>query len=419
MGLWTIEGGNPLYGTIRVQGSKNAALPILTATLVHKGVSVLERVPRVGEIEETLELLQRLNCKVMRTGETVTVDSRNAALWTAETMPRELHRASVLFLGAMLARFGEARIPMPVGCRLGPRPMDLHIAALEKLGAEFSLEDCCVACRADRLQGGEVLLPYPSVGASENAMLAACGCAEDTVIRNCAAEPEVEALAAYLNSCGMQIRGAGTDTVFVKGRHMIGTVRYMLPPDRIAASTLLCAVAGCGGKVTLQEVNCTHFKPILDGLGEMGCNIKIRETSVTIESDGRLWAPCDVIETGAYPAFPTDALPGMLAACLKADGVTTVRERVVPGRLQAVKQLRRFGGDVTITEDCTAYVTGVTALYGADVRGRDVYGSAGLLVGALQANGISRIVDDGNICRGYEYPDAVLRQLGANVNFTA
>lgn len=418
MGLWTIRGGNRLYGTIQVQGAKNGVLPILAACLVHKGISVLERVPRVRDVDLTLEILRCLGCVVRREGDRVTVDSRNAELKEVPHGLMTQMRSSVLFLGAMAARFGEGKISMPGGCLLGPRPVDLHIAALTRLGAQLEIGEETILLKKSVLTGGEVILPYPSVGATENAMLAACGCAGTTVLRNCAAEPEIEELAMYLNAIGAKVSGAGTDTIHICSGKYCGTVQHRVLPDRIAAGTLLCAAAACGGKLTLQEVICPHLHPVLDVLEEMGCNIKIREGSVTLQSEGKLWSPSNEIVTGAYPKFPTDVQPALLAAALRADGVTVVRERVFAGRLAHAKQLRRFGGNICLTEDCSAVVTGVDTLQGTYAEARDLRGGAALIVAALQAEGESRIVDAGYISRGYEFFDATLRQLGAEIDYS-
>lgn len=418
MGLWTIRGGNRLYGTVQVQGAKNGVLPVLAACLVHNGISVLERVPRLRDVEYTLEILRCLDCKVRQEGDRVTVDSRNAQLREIPTFLMEQMRSSVLFLGAMAARFGEGAIHMPGGCLLGPRPVDLHLAALTKLGARIELGEKSISCLKSMLTGGKVVFPFPSVGATENAMLAACGCAGETVLRNCAKEPEIEDLAKFLCAAGVQITGAGTETIHIRpGKHN-GTVCHRVLPDRIAGATLLCAAAACGGKLILREIICPHLKPVLDGLEEMGCNIKKQEDSVTLQSDGALWSPANEIITGTYPAFPTDAQPVMLAACLQADGVSVFRERIFSGRLAHAKQLRRFGGNICLTEDCSAVVTGVPRLHSANVEAHDLRGGAALLVAALQADGESHIVDHDRISRGYEFLDATLRQLGAEIDYT-
>ncbi len=418
MGLWTITGGNRLYGTVQAQGSRNGALALLPGCLAVDGVTVLERVPRVTDVELTLEMLRCLGCRVKREGDRVMVDSRNASM---ETIPMSLMlqlRSSVLFLGAMLARFGAAKIPMPVGCILGPRPVDLHLSALRAMGAEIRLEEGLLCCDECTLHAAEVLLPYPSVGATENAMLAACGCDGETILRGCAKEPEVVELAEFLCAAGVEITGTGTDTMHIRRGKPTGRVFHRMEADRIAASALLCAVGACGGKLILQEVISSHLQPMLDVLGEMGCNIKIREQELMLQSDGKLWAPGAPVITGPYPAFPTDAQPLLLAACLKADGVTVVQERVFGGRLKHARQLRRFGGDVSLSEDCTAVVSGVAELNGAALCIRDLWGGTAALIAALQADGESCIVDGGHISRGFAYLDATLRLMGADLEFT-
>lgn len=329
----------------------------------------------------------------------------------------ETLRSSVLFLGAMLARFGKAAVPMPAGSVLGPRPVDLHLAALQTMGAELTLEDGMILCEKCELRGCELLLPYPSVGATENAMLAACGCMGETVLRGCAKEPEVVDLARFLRAAGMEITGEGTDTMRILPRKPVSRVSHCVLPDRIAASMLLCAGAACGGELQLEKIVASDFQPILDVLSEMGCNIKIHECSLSLISNGQLWAPSRPIVTGPYPAFPTDALPFVMAASLRADSVTVFRERVFGGNLTRGRELRRFGGDVSLTDDCAAVISGVGKLRGAAVCARDALDGGAMLIAALQANGETTMVDHGRIGGSFAFLDAVLRQLGADLEF--
>ena len=418
MGLWTIQGGKPLYGTVRVQGSKNGALAVLAGCLAVSGVSVLENVPRAADVDVTLEILRGLGCKVKREGERVTVDSRNASMDCLPLSLMEGLRSSVLFLGSMLARFGQAAVPMPAGSMLGPRPVDLHLAALHRLGSDILPEDGLIICGNRNMVGGEVLLPYPSVGATENAMLAACGCSGQTILRGCAKEPEISDLAAYLRAAGMNITGDGTDVIWIRPKKPKEKVRHTLLPDRTAAAFLLCAVASCGGELHLNELIPTHLQPVLDVLEEMGCNIKIHERGLSLRMDGELWAPSCPVVTGPYPSFPTDALPFLMAASLKADSVTVLRERVFGGRLRVGRLLRRFGGDVSLTDDCAAVVNGVGGLRGAAVCTHNPLEAAAVLIAALQADGESAVVDHGQMAGSFAFLDAVLRQLGAELEFT-
>ncbi len=417
MGLWTVRGGNRLYGTVAVQGSRDGALTLLAASLMHPGTTVLERVPRVTDVERFLTILQHLDCRVCREGDRVTVDASKAAYRPISGALTDGLRASVLFLGAMIARFGEGTVPMPMCCCMGPRPLDLQLGVLSQLGAELVLDETSITCLPSKLMGGEVVLPYPGVDATRQAMLAACGTAGETVLRGCARDPEIGDLADYLARCGHTIRGMGSDTVHILPGRSTGTVYHRLPFDRSAAGTLLCAVAACGGKLTLHDIFSPHLQPILDGLAEMGCNIKIRRDGLTLTSRGELWSPSEPVITGPYPRFPSDSLPGLLAACLRADGVTVARERVTAGRAETLKLLRRFGGDVSLTEACGVVITGVGELYPADLTIPDVQTGAALLIAALQAPGESRLVDGGLLARVYEYPDAVLRLLGADISY--
>ena len=418
MGLWTIKGGTPLYGTVRVQGSRNSAMAILPATLAVGGVSVLERVPRVRDAELMLDILRGLGCIVQREGERVTVDSREASMEDVPTALMERLRSSVLFLGAMIARFGKAAVPVAADCVLGPRPIDLHLAALQSLGAEIRLEDSMILCCISELRGGKVVLPYPDVGATANAMLAACGCKGEIILRGCAKDPEILDLAAYLIAAGAEITGAGTDTIHIRRLECITNVHHILQGDPMAAAALLCAVASCGGEIILQEVYPSHLQPILDELAEMGCNIKMRSNGLTLRSDGHLWAPTQPIETGPWPMVSADALPLLMAACLQADGVTILRDGAFCGRLRHTAQLRQLGGDISLTEDGIAVVTGVSPLRGASLRARDVWSGAAAVIAALQAEGETTVVDDGCISRSLAYLDAVLRQMGAEIDFT-
>ena len=413
MGIWKIRGGNRLYGDTYIQGAKNAVLPILSGTLVSGCVTKLTNVPRLRDVDNTLKILSCLGCQVEWTGHTVTVDSRNAGF---APIPRELMtqmRSSVLFLGAMLARFGRAEVSMPGGCMLGPRPVDLHLKALEDLGAQLELTDETITCYASRLQGDRIVFPTPSVGATENAMLAACGAWGVTVIENAAREPEIEDLQTFLNAMGADISGAGTDVVVIRGMRPISYAEHAIVPDRIAAATVLCAAAACGGDVTARALVPEHILPITDALERMGCQVTKGKDSIRLVSDGVLTAP-GVIETLPYPGFPTDAQPLLLAACMKASGETTFLETIFSGRLRHTRQLQRLGGNIQV-DDHKAVVTGVPRLTGTTVQATDLRAGAALVIAGLMAEGETILVDRDHITRGYERLDACLRALGADV----
>ena len=329
---------------------------------------------------------------------------------------REL-RSSVIFLGALLARCGEARLSMPGGCELGPRPIDLHLMALRALGADIEESGGDLICRAERLKGASIALPMPSVGATENAMLAACAAEGETVIMNAAREPEIEELQSFLRLLGAEVSGAGTATVCVRGFKPVQRVGHRIMPDRIVSATLLCAVAAAGGEIELRGTDPERFSTVLHSLSECGCDIIRTGAGVRLASDGNLRAPMPVI-TGPYPGFPTDAQPLMLAACLKAKGTSVFVENVFQNRFRYTEELTRLGARIH-TEGRVAVVTGVRELHGAPTVATDLRGGAALIIAGLSAEGETEILDSGHIERGYESFDTRLRELGAEIQRTA
>ena len=367
MSIWHIYGGNRLAGSTRVQGAKNAVLPIMAASVLSGGETVLHNVPDLRDVTTTLRILQHLGCTAVRDGDTVRIDSRGMHCdFIPHALMREL-RSSVIFLGAILARFGTARLSMPGGCELGPRPVNLHLDALRALGAEVTERGGDIICRAHALQGRRILLPFPSVGATENAMLAACAAAGETVICNAAREPEIADLQCYLRKLDADISGAGTSTVTVGGFRPRPFVEHTIMPDRIVAATILCAAAACGGEVELQDV---------------------------------------------------DAQPPLMAACLRAKGTTVFTENIFTNRYRHAEEFRRLGAAVSI-EGRVAYVTGVERLTGAPLTASDLRGGAAMLVAGLCAEGATELLDDGYIDRGYDRFDACLSALGADVRCAA
>ena len=328
-----------------MQGAKNAVLPIMAASVLAPCETELLNVPSLRDVDATIRILRGLGCKVAREGDAVNIYS--SGLCRAEIphgLMREL-RSSVIFLGALLARCGEARLSMPGGCELGPRPIDLHLMALRALGAEIEESGGDLVCRAPRLRGASIALPMPSVGATENAMLAACAAEGETVIMNAAREPEIEELQSFLRLLGAEVSGAGTPTVCIRGFAPAKRVGHRIMPDRIVSSTLLCAVAAAGGDIELRGTEPERFSTVLHSLSECGCDIMVGGRGVRLRSEGNLKAPSPVI-TGPYPAFPTDAQPLMLAACLKARGTSVFVENVFQNRFRYTEELMRLGARI-------------------------------------------------------------------------
>ena len=415
MSVWHVEGGNRLTGSVTVQGAKNAVLPIMAASVLAPGETELLNVPELRDVDTTIRILRGLGCSVEREGDAVYIDSRAmAACEIPHRLMREL-RSSVIFLGALLARCGRAKLSMPGGCELGPRPIDLHLMALRALGAQIDERGGELICSApDGLHGAGIALPMPSVGATENAMLAACAAEGETVIMNAAKEPEISELQSFLQKLGADVTGAGSATVRVRGRGLEPfTVGHRIMPDRIVSSTLLCACAAAGGDIELRGVVPGHFSTVLHSLSECGCDIMSNSSCVRLRSGGNLRAPMPVI-TGPYPGFPTDAQPLLLAACLKAKGTSVFVENVFLNRFRFTEELQRLGARIH-TEGRVAVVTGVDELHGAPAVATDLRGGAALIIAALSASGETDILDSGHVARGYERFDRQLASLGADI----
>ncbi|HIS73349.1 MAG TPA: UDP-N-acetylglucosamine 1-carboxyvinyltransferase [Candidatus Scatomorpha pullicola] len=418
MSVWHIAGGNRLSGSVTVQGAKNAVLPIMAASVLAPGETELLNVPTLRDVNTTIRILRGLGCSVEREGDAVYIDSRPMSRSEIpHSLMREL-RSSVIFLGALLARCGHARLSMPGGCELGPRPIDLHLMALRALGAEIDERGGDLICSAPSgLHGAGIALPMPSVGATENAMLAACAAEGETVIMNAAREPEITELQTFLQTLGADVTGAGSATVRVRGKKLEPfRVGHRIMPDRIVSSTLLCACAAAGGDVELRAVEPRHFSTVLHSLSECGCDIMSNSSSVRLRSGGNLKAPMPVI-TGPYPGFPTDAQPLMLAACLKARGTSVFVENVFQNRFRFTEELQRLGARIH-TEGRVAVVTGVEVLHGAPTVATDLRGGAALMIAALSAEGETDILDSGHVERGYESFDERLAALGADIRLS-
>ena len=414
MELWHIRGGNRLEGACFVQGSKNASLPILAASIICPASTELLNVPQLRDVDAALRILRHLGCWAEQSGGEVTIDSRNLSCCTIPHSLMVEMRSSVIFMGALLARCGEARLSLPGGCQLGKRPIDLHLAALRQMGAEIQEDGGEIFCRAEALKGAEIVLPFPSVGATENIMLAACAAKGDTVIHGAAREPEIAALQDYLRAMGADVRGAGTDTVTIGRLSPEKHIACRIIPDRIVASTIACAAACTGGNVELRGIDPRQFSTVLHFLNQAGCDIISTDRSVRLRSEGELKAVGE-ISTAPYPGFPTDAQPVLMAALLKAKGLTRITENIFENRYRQVPELCRLGADI-VTHGKVAEIWGVDCLHGTALTATDLRGGAAMIVAGLSAEGETLICDDGHISRGYERFDIRLRALGADIS---
>jgi UDP-N-acetylglucosamine 1-carboxyvinyltransferase len=354
-----------------------------------------------------------LGCTAEQLDNDVYIDSSALSQSTIPHTLMEEMRSSVIFMGALLSRCGSARLSLPGGCQLGKRPIDLHLAALRQMGAEIQEEGGEISCHAESLCGADIDLPFPSVGATENIMLAASNAKGRTVIHGAAREPEIVALQEYLKALGMDISGAGTDTVVISGFAPKPTVAYRIIPDRIVASTIACAAAATGGNVEMRGVAPQHFSTVLHFLNAAGCDIMSNKRTVRIAAPERLKAVGEV-STQPYPGFPTDAQPVLMAALLRAEGRTVITENIFENRYRHVPELQRLGADISVTGR-RAELWGVDCLQGSTMTATDLRGGAAMIVAALSAEGESTVLDNGHVTRGYERLDVRLRSLGAEI----
>lgn len=410
-----VNGGKPLSGVVKIHGAKNAVLPILAATVMTGGVHTIQNCPALSDVSTTVEILQELGARVEREGDTLIVDTGGEMQsFIPERLMRKL-RSSIIFMGAILARKKEAKISAPGGCELGPRPIDLHIKALRELGAQIEEEHGYLICRAQNLKGTDIHLDIPSVGATENIMLAACAAKGTTVVSNAAREPEIEDLANYLNSMGARISGAGTSTIVIEGGNALSAAEYRVMPDRIVAATYLCAAAATGGNITVTDVCTEHLSAVLAVLSDCGCRIKKEKNKVTLAAPQIIKSPGS-IKTMPYPGFPTDAQSLFLAMLAKSDGTTLITETIFESRFKAAGELLRMGAKISV-DSRVAVVKGSKKLSGACVTAQDLRGGAALVVAALAADGRTEINSPEFIYRGYEKLEENLKTLGADIAY--
>lgn len=407
-----IGGGRPLYGEVEIGGAKNAVLPVLAATVIHGGKYCIQNCPDITDVALAAEIIAALGGNAYRQGTTLLVDTAGVCRWRIPAHLMMKMRASVLFLGALLARFGKAELTMPGGCPLGRRPIDLHLQALAQLGAEMTLVEQEIHCKADRLHGGTVVLPFPSVGATENVLLAATACRGTVTLLGAAREPEIGDLVKFLRAMGADITG-GDGQWTIRGGAPLRDACHTVLPDRIETATYLCAAAGCGCSIRLKNTDGRLLLPVLEALEKAGCHLTYTKNEIYMESPERLKTPGHV-ETAPHPGFPTDAQALLMAALLRMEGVCCFSEGVFECRFGHVSQMQRLGADICIG-GCTACVAGVPELHGAVVEGCDLRATAALIIAALQAEGKSTVFGLKHLDRGYDNLEKNLRNLGADI----
>ncbi len=412
MDKFVVRGGKKLKGKVRISGAKNGVLAMMPATILAPGTYTLKNVPNLRDVWTMSRLLNDMGIYSELNGDELFVDSRNINSFEAPYEHVKKMRASFYVLGPLVARFGRAKVSLPGGCAWGPRPVDLHLKGLEKLGAELKIEGGYVVASSNGLRGTTIHLDVPSVGATGNILMASVFAKGTTIISNAAIEPEITALAKFLVKMGAKINGIGTNILEIEGVETLSPTNEVVIPDRIEAGTFLIAGAITEGVVTIERCNPYHITSIISKLEEAGCDLEIHEDKVTVRLEGPP-KPVD-ITTAVYPGFPTDMQSQWVAFMLKAQGVAKVTETIYPDRFKHIPELQRLGAQIEMSEN-TAIVYGARPLSGASVMGSDLRGSAALVLGALIAEGETEILRVYHIDRGYESIDKKLKKLGADI----
>ena len=411
---FVIKGGTPLNGELKIQGAKNSVLPIIAASVMCGGETVIENCPKISDTYASSRILTHLGLQCIIEKNVMTVrNNGNKTVEIPDDLMREM-RSSIIYMGALLGACGECRMSFPGGCELGPRPIDMHIAAMKKLGAKVVDEYGIIKCTAERgLHGARINLNYPSVGTTENIMLAAVTAKGQTVISNAAREPEIIDLADFLNRCGGRIKGAGNSTIVIDGVQKLRGCTYSVIADRIAAATYISAAASTGGEISLTGIDssiCDSFLPVFE---RMGCKIYVYSDRLYINASGKLKGVNKII-TMPHPGFPTDAQAVIMAALCKAYGSSIFEENIFESRYRHVDALVKMGADIKVIGKA-AVVNGVEKLYGAKVSATDLRGGAAMAVAGLGAEGVTEVAEIHHIDRGYEDMEKAFSSLGGKI----
>lgn len=409
-----IEHTEKLSGEVLVQGSKNSALPILAATILCNDTCIIENCPHLSDVDSSIDILNSLGAKVTKDNGAIVIDSSGINNYKIQKKMMTKMRSSILFLGAIVSKLNKAEIYFPGGCKLGPRPIDWHLKALSQMGLKIDIQDDLLKCELDgKFSGAKIILPLPSVGATENIILAAVLAKGTTLISNAAREPEVCDLCNFLNSCGAKISGMGSSIIEIEGVTKLHGTRHRVIPDRIVAATFMAAVVATTGEVVVKNVIPEHLKSIISTIEKSGCEINCNKDYLRVKSLKRANAIGQVI-TVPYPGFPTDAQALLMAMCTTAKGKTEFIENIFENRYKHVDELLKLGADISLLGK-KAVVTGVKTLYGNKLKAHDLRGAAALVIAALQAEGETRIEGLWHLDRGYETFEEYLKNIGAKI----
>lgn len=414
VGCYIIEGGRQLNGCIGVSGSKNAALPVLCATLLVDGISIIKNCPHITDVLDTCSMLEDFGCVVKWESNTLTIDSKNAFACDDSSTGAGKIRSSILFMGSELGRFRKASVHKPGGCQIGKRPVDMHIESFRQLGVTIEEEKDMYVCSGSKIKGADIKLRIPSVGTTENILILASVAEGETIIENAAKEPEICALADFINSCGGKISGCGTERIVIEGVKKLHSTEFEIIGDRIEAGTFLCAAAGCGGDIFVRGNVSYQSQALINKLEMCGCLIKGCDCGIRLICNGGI-KPVD-IKTSVYPYFPTDMQPQMMSVLTRSSGVSMITESVFEKRLGHAFELMKMGAKIDINGS-SALIYGTDKLHGAEVYGHDLRAGAGLIIAALMAEGKSEVYGSEYVKRGYEDIEQKLKCLGASILF--
>lgn len=413
MGKYKIKGGNRLSGEIKTSGAKNAALPILAASVITKGENCFYSCPEISDVDSMIMILNSLGCSIERDGDQLKIDATNLSeCRIPENLMKEM-RSSVFLAGSLLARCGEAEISNPGGCQIGKRPIDIHIDGLQKLGAKVFQTEEKIYIRADKLTGTDIYMDFPSVGATENLMLAAIAAKGTTVIHNAAKEPEIVALANYINKCGGEISGAGTSVLSVTGEKKLKGCTTEIIPDRIEAGTYLLMCMATGGDIFIDGMNINYIEPLVGILRAAGCRISEMDNGIRAYSNTKGTVCCN-IETAPYPGFPTDLQPQLTAFLTRYGQGSIVSENIFENRFNYAKQLVKMGADIEIFQK-KVIIRSNNILYGGKVCAEDLRGGAALVIAGLTAEGTTTVSNTKYTKRGYSAFAEKIRKLGGDI----
>lgn len=412
MSEYIIKGGRKISGEVTISGSKNAALPIIAASILNKGKTTLYNVPNIHDTQMMFEILNKIGGKVTQKNNKIIIETSKINKYEIpEELMRQM-RSSVIFAGSLVGRYKKATFSYPGGCDIGTRPIDLHLKAFEKLGINIQKNYGNISCICDKITGEKIDLDFPSVGATENAILASCLGEGKTIITNAAREPEIIDLQNFLNKMGAKIKGAGSNKIEINGVKQLKDVSYNIMPDRIETGTFLCIAAMTGGSLKIKNADATHITPVIDKLEESGCKIGTYKNIIQIEGPKKLKAVD--IKTMPYPGFPTDMQSIFATTMTVAKGTSVIVENIFENRYKYTQELVRMGAKIKV-EGKTAVIKGVRKLYGANVKATDLRGGASVVMAGIVAKGMTKVENIEYILRGYEKFDKKLQDIGVDI----